>query len=130
MQPQNHACRFDEIFKTKLQASGAQIPKPCNLKNAGDSKSDPWSRAYKLFTVNKLLDRPAGHQPYRNCVRLTSRSFQFGRTSTRPPPHWPHFARHRNDGTSASFAQRDTSISAEARHASFKKPRSLRCTVP
>jgi len=42
MQPQNHACRFEKIFKTKLQAklSGAQILKPCDLKTTGDSKSD------------------------------------------------------------------------------------------
>jgi hypothetical protein len=26
MQPQNHACRFEEIFKTKLQASGRSDP--------------------------------------------------------------------------------------------------------
>ena len=41
-QPQNHACRFEEIFKTKLQASGAQILKPCDLKTTGNSKSDSY----------------------------------------------------------------------------------------
>src|SRR5262245_33263890 len=40
--------------KRNCKLRGAQIPKTCDLKNTGDSKSDSWSRAYKLFTANCL----------------------------------------------------------------------------
>jgi hypothetical protein len=53
---------------------------------------------------NKLLDRPAGHQSYRNLGGITGISFQFGGTSTRLPPHLLQTMRGAKDGTSIASA--------------------------
>jgi hypothetical protein len=61
------------------------------------------------------IDAPARHQSHLSLVGISGFSFQFGRTSTRLPPHLPHLARRWNDGTSTSSPYFDTSINALCR---------------
>src|SRR5262249_27384018 len=55
-------------------------------------------------------------------------SFQLGRTSTFRVPHFPHFTRKRNHGTSTSLEYLDTSISAECRQEGMRQWAMSRCT--
>jgi hypothetical protein len=60
-------------------------------------------------------------QSYRSVVGIIGCSFQFGRTSTRLPPHLLHFARRWNDGASvpgriASFRQWPMRMHAQLAH--------------
>ena len=55
MRQQNHACRFEEIVKTKLQGSAASEAKTLQSQNRTSlSKSDSRSTAYELFTADYL----------------------------------------------------------------------------
>jgi transposase len=52
MRQQNHACRFEEIFKRNCKLPRPQTRKSCNRKTAVLAKSDSFSTAYDLFTAD------------------------------------------------------------------------------
>jgi hypothetical protein len=68
---------------------------------------------------------PAAHQSSRD-FGISGRSFQFGRTSTRLPPHWVRFIRAIKLGTVVSARSLDTSINASCWQR--RQETSSRCT--